>query len=77
MIHVDPAHPAFERLPRSQQARIYVRHGWTIEALMDEYGVVRKTVRTWLRPDGLEKSRESKRRSRERLRAARRQQRGE
>lgn len=52
MIHVDPAHPAFERLPRAQQAQIYHRYyGWTIEALKDEFGVVRDTAMRWINPE--------------------------
>ena len=51
MIHVDPAHPAFENLPREEQARIYHRNmGWDLNAIADEFGVERRTVRTWVDP---------------------------
>lgn len=58
MIYVDPASPQFEELRRHEQARILVGLGWTIEALMDEYGVQRRTVRHWLDPEKLAKRRE-------------------
>lgn len=49
MIHVDPAHPAFEQLPRDQQARIlYFNVGWSVAALADEYGVNKRAVQRWL-----------------------------
>lgn len=51
MIHVDPAHPAFERLPREQQARIYHSMGWDIPALAEEFDVARITVRMWVNPE--------------------------
>jgi hypothetical protein len=56
MIHVDPAHPAFERLPRRQQAMIYFQMGWTIEAIIDEFDVNRRTAEMWRSPEQWERA---------------------
>lgn len=66
----DPAHPGFDCLPRYLQARTYYSRGWTIEALMDEYDVARRTVQTWLRPNGMDSWRQSSARARAKRRAA-------
>ncbi|EIM25724.1 hypothetical protein [Microvirga lotononidis] len=61
MMHIDPASPAFERLPRRKQGFILVTHcGWTIEALMDEYGISEFTAGLWLDPDRYERRLASK-----------------
>lgn len=67
---LDPAHPGFDCLPRHLQARIYHSKGWTMEALMDEYDVTRKTVLVWLSPNGVENWRTSSARSRAKQRVA-------
>lgn len=51
MIHVDPAHPAFVRLPRAQQACIYYAMGWTVPALAEEFEVATSTARRWVNPE--------------------------
>lgn len=51
MAAIDPASPAFDRLPPREQARIYFAHGWTREALCDEFDRSRATIDVWLNPD--------------------------
>lgn len=55
MIHIDPAHPAFERLPRHRQAAIYFRMGWKASAVADEFGVKTETARRWKNPEAYAK----------------------
>jgi hypothetical protein len=62
MIHIDPASPTFESLPRHEQALILANAcNWSIEALMDEYGVSKHTVRLWIVPGLYERRLEEKR----------------
>lgn len=51
-IHVDPAHPAFARLPREQQAQIYHHYyGWSVVALREEFSASGDTVKCWIDPE--------------------------
>ena len=46
----DPAHPAFPRLPRQQQAVVYAELGWSRRAIAQELGCHHTAIRYWLDP---------------------------
>lgn len=56
MVFVDPAHSAFEGLPREHQAWIYRHHiGWTVATIADELDVSTFAVRYWTSPGARER----------------------
>ncbi len=61
MIRVDPASTEFERLPRQTRAIILLLHfNWSQQALAEEFGVTRTTIRTWTVPGERERRRAAK-----------------
>lgn len=51
MIYVDPAHPAFQNLPKQHRAAIYRSRGWGARAIAEELGAHWTTVRYWTDPE--------------------------
>ena len=72
MIHIDPASAEFERIPRYQQARIYLAWGWSLDAIADEMDIKRDTVRIYVNPAVFEKKREARKLRKREVRRARR-----
>jgi hypothetical protein len=55
MIHVDPSHPAFKRLPRKDQALIYSKLGLAKKQIAHELEAHITTVEMWLNPERWER----------------------